>query len=413
MSYNTRDASNVIERMRLRTLYASYAVKRKEVEEGCVQRFELDSKVSQQPNMASTYIAITKGALFTTSAELESYEDFACDFVIRVPDAPTNLTQADLSGNVTTDTTIAFSFTVPSAGSSPILDYEYSLDGITYTPLESISNVVELTDLQPNTQYSIVLRAVSLAGAGPASAPLVVTTEAPSTPTGTLFTLPSTSPNVTVAAVSPFEGANSYLFNGSSSYLTVESNDSWDLGTGDFTIEWFQYKTDTNLYTRIFSIGSGASGNPRSIGCSIERSGGGPSSTFYSWFSNAIASPPFPNSVVNYNTTWIHFAIVRRAGILRIYKNGSQIGVDIPNTTNITNSTPLHFGVEAGLTANTWFGGYLTSIRIVKGLAVYTGAFTTPTSPLTVVASANPYGGSNTKAIPDGFTKLLLNPVLD
>ena len=46
MSYNTRDASNVIERARLRTLYASYAVKRKEVEEGCVQQFEIDSKAN-------------------------------------------------------------------------------------------------------------------------------------------------------------------------------------------------------------------------------------------------------------------------------------------------------------------------------------------------------------------------------
>jgi hypothetical protein len=46
----------------------------------------------------------------------------------------------------------------------------------------------------------------------------------------------------------------------------------------------------------------------------------------------------------------------------------------------------------------------------VKGLAVYTGNFTTPTSVLTTTAVANPYGGSNTQAIAEGYTKLLLIP---
>jgi hypothetical protein len=54
--------------------------------------------------------------------------------------------------------------------------------------------------------------------------------------------------------------------------------------------------------------------------------------------------------------------------------------------------------------------GYITNFRWVKGLAVYTGDFTVPTSPLTATATANPYGGSNTQAIGDGFTKLLLVP---
>ena len=81
----------------------------------------------------------------------------------------------------------------------------------------------------------------------------------------------------------------------------------------------------------------------------------------------------------------------------KIYKNGLQIGINIVNTSNITNSSPLYFGVESGLSPDTWFGGYLTNIRIVKGLAVYTDACTTPTSALTAVASANPYGDQTHK----------------
>jgi hypothetical protein len=84
----------------------------------------------------------------------------------------------------------------------------------------------------------------------------------------------------------------------------------------------------------------------------------------------------------------------------------------VANTTNITDSTTtLYIGVEnGGVDDRTYFDGYITNIRIVKDLAVYTGPFTPPTSALTLTATANPYGGSNTVAIPDGYTKLLLVP---
>ena len=223
--------------------------------------------------------------------------------------------------------------------------------------------------------------------------------------TGTLFTVPSENINVSISTTeSPFGSGNSYFFNGTSSYLKVVSDDSWDFGTGDFTIEWFQFKTDTNPYTRIFAIGTTPTA---SIGCSLERSGGGPNSTFYTWFPGSVSF-----TTADYNSSWIHFAIVRNSGVLRVYKNGVQIGIDRINTSNITNSLPLYFGVESPTTsANTWFGGYLTNIRFVKGLAVYTGPFTVPTSALTeTTAGPNTYGGSNTNPIPSGYTKLLFVP---
>lgn len=107
----------------------------------------------------------------------------------------------------------------------------------------------------------------------------------------------------------------------------------------------------------------------------------------------------------------MHFAIVRRSGTITAYKNGSQLGTPIINAANVTrNTAQLRVGIENIADAGTQFGGYITNLRIVKGLAVYTGAFTVPTFALTAVAAANPYGGSNTTAIPAGFTKLLLVP---
>jgi hypothetical protein len=226
-------------------------------------------------------------------------------------------------------------------------------------------------------------------------------------PSGNLYTSPSVTSGVTTVVQSPFVSGNSYSFNGGGNYLNVVSDDSWDLGTGDFTIEWFQYQTDSNGAPRIFTIGDYFSNNI-SIACSIELLGSG---TFYTWINQpspgaiAVSSLALP-----YKSSWQHFAIVRRSGILRVYRNGAQIGSNIANVSNISNSLPLYFGAESGLNGTSFFGGYLTNIRIVKGLAVYTGNFTTPTSALTLTPGANPYGGSNTVAIPTGYTKLLFVP---
>ena len=82
----------------------------------------------------------------------------------------------------------------------------------------------------------------------------------------------------------------------------------------------------------------------------------------------------------------------------------------VSNTTNINNtSTAITFGNELSKTSASAFGGYITSFRICKGLAVYTGTFTKPTGLLGQTASANPYGGSNTSAITNQCV-LLLNP---
>ena len=96
-----------------------------------------------------------------------------------------------------------------------------------------------------------------------------------------------------------------------------------------------------------------------------------------------------------------------------MYKNGSLISTvgGVTNSTNYTDiSSNLIIGAKPGGLASEQYGGYITNFRIVKGLGVYTGNFTVPTSALTAVSAANPYGGSNTLAIPAGFTTLLLVP---
>jgi hypothetical protein len=218
-------------------------------------------------------------------------------------------------------------------------------------------------------------------------------------PSGTLITSPTIAGSVTTVAQSPFSGGgNSYSFpNSSTSYIYAAGQSGFAFGTGDFTIEWFQYETDANSFPRIFWYGTSPT-----IGVSIE---GG---TFYYWSSA-------PNSLktgLSQKNAWHHFAVVRISGRLYLYYDGViQNSGGTINTTNITDTTSnFVWGAKVGGLTSEQYGGYMTNIRVVKGLGVYTGNFTIPTSAVTEVASANPYGGSNTSAIPSGYTKLLLVP---
>ena len=165
----------------------------------------------------------------------------------------------------------------------------------------------------------------------------------------------------------------SISFNGTNQYVSLPGSSDWAVGTGDFTVEWFQYQTSfSSAWPRIFSVGSYPS---TSIGVSIE---GG---TIYVWL--AGAGPRLFASAGSISNQWVHFAVTRSGTTLRIFKNGVQLASGT-NSTNVTNSsTPLYVGSEG--TSGTYFGGLITNFHFVKGTALYTSAFT-PSGPLSAVA---------------------------
>ena len=120
-----------------------------------------------------------------------------------------------------------------------------------------------------------------------------------------------------------------------------------------------------------------------------------------------IYSIAAPNDVIRSGTptvnTWNHIAITLASGAFgsagTLWLNGASLG----NFTLATDqfSTQLYIG---GFRYGT-FLGYVSNFRYVKGVQVYTGPFTVPTSPLTDTQSA----GTNISAITAGQTQLLLN----
>lgn len=156
----------------------------------------------------------------------------------------------------------------------------------------------------------------------------------------------------------------SFLGN-STSYLRIPNTNEFDFGTGDFTIEWYQYQTDSNSFPRIFQVGNYPT---TTIGVSIE---GG---TFYYWSNNSA------NNVRNllsseYKNTWVHFAISRSSGLTKVFMNGTSI-FSMSDTTNFNGVNDLVIGNQSTPANNAAFGGYITYFTWVKGVALYTTNFT-------------------------------------
>ena len=87
-----------------------------------------------------------------------------------LPAAPTSITWADLKNG-----SIAVSFVPGSDAASPILNYQYSLDGgSTFTALSPVDSMspITISGLSERVNYVLVLRAVNTNGEGTASAPV-------------------------------------------------------------------------------------------------------------------------------------------------------------------------------------------------------------------------------------------------
>jgi hypothetical protein len=156
----------------------------------------------------------------------------------------------------------------------------------------------------------------------------------------------------------------SFLGN-ANSYLQIPNADGFDFGTGDFTIEWYQYQTDNNPYPRIFQVGNYPS---VSIGVSIE---GG---SFYYWKNDSYAQVTSLAST-SYKNTWVHFAISRSSGVTKVFMNGTSI-FSMNDTNNFNGSSDLIISNQSTPSDNAAFGGYITYFSWVKGVALYTTNFT-------------------------------------
>jgi len=191
--------------------------------------------------------------------------------------------------------------------------------------------------------------------------------------------------NTTQGTFSPFSQTGwSNYFDGSGDYLSVPDNSVFAMGSGNFTIECWVFRTTTGARTFIYGQSDGISINNSSV--SSEVSATNKLNTYVAVGATeytATATNDFPSN------QWVYVAIVRNGGTISQYINGFLDGQYTSLSTSSINDSPIIFGIGSlGTYSTAWWNGYISNFRVTKGGALYTSNFTPSTTPLTTTVSA-------------------------
>ncbi len=201
--------------------------------------------------------------------------------------------------------------------------------------------------------------------------------------------------NTTQGTFSPYGNNWSVYFGGDGNYLSIPASSNFAFGTGDFTVECW-----------VMVMASG--GNQ----CLIDfRVSGNTSQMFLKTTSTTDFELRIGGSQVHTFTAppsqWNHIAITRSSGTIRSFVNGS-IAATTSNSADLTSTGPLllnrFYDAAIGST------NYLSNVRVVKGTALYTSAFTPSTSPLTAISNTSYLGCQSNRFIDNSSAAATVTP---
>ena len=168
----------------------------------------------------------------------------------------------------------------------------------------------------------------------------------------------------------------SMYFDGSGDGVEAPNHTSFDIGSGDFTIEtWFYSSNPDNGY--IFGKGDGTTAGGTSFWMS-----GGAGAGLYLFHGGSYTIMQTGALPIN---QWTHLAFVRNGTNLSTYINGTSVH---STTASITVNTTSNVFDIANYPSTAWIGN-IEDFRFVKGTAVYTSDFTPPTAPLTAITNTS------------------------
>ena len=201
---------------------------------------------------------------------------------------------------------------------------------------------------------------------------------------------------------SPSSHGGSVYLDGSGDYLSCGSGLQFDMGTGDFTWEAWVYPMQASRSQQIISVGDS---NSTIAGMYFR------STNKFAFYANSTL---YLESASTYLTNkWYHVAVARSGTNLALYVNGKSVDT-ATNSANIGSSSEgAYVGTNYGISPQQDMNGFISNVRVVKGTAVYTSAFTPPTQPLTAITNTqlltctNKNNVWNAGGAGNGFSNLL------
>ena len=186
-------------------------------------------------------------------------------------------------------------------------------------------------------------------------------------------------------------GGSSAKFDGTGDYLSVPAHTDFVFGTGDLTVEaWVYIAANSALSTglrsaTVVSYGSQSGGNTNywtlQVDGSSATTGTGLS---FNVFNSAVSGvDKYASAVVSVSqSAWHHVAVTRAGSTWRMFLDGA---LQTLSTDTIGAMAIIGMGTNGllvGRFAATGYlnelNGYVDDLRITKGVAVYTAAFTPP-----------------------------------
>lgn len=170
-------------------------------------------------------------------------------------------------------------------------------------------------------------------------------------------------------------GAASMLFDGTGDFISSADHADWELGSGDFTIEFFARFNSTASTATIIAKIDAAATDFMSFGILRQ------TTNLHFYASSDNASFDIANGVqfaTSLSTgTWYHIAINRTSNAWRGYIDGVGTSVSSSSAAIFNSAFQLRIGGPSDA-AN--YNGWIDDLRITKGVGRYPSDFTPPST---------------------------------
>lgn len=170
-------------------------------------------------------------------------------------------------------------------------------------------------------------------------------------------------------------GARSIYFDGADAYAYAPSSDSFEFGSGDFTVEWWEYRFSATANYPVIRRSTVGSFLPWSMGVSD-----GTNSKVY------ISSNGSSYDIANGKTwgaitlnTWVKYSISRVGNTFYMHKDGSLTDTWISSASILASSDDLYLG-----STGSCITACIDELRITKGLGRYADNYTPEAEPFSL-----------------------------
>jgi hypothetical protein len=169
-------------------------------------------------------------------------------------------------------------------------------------------------------------------------------------------------------------GTGSMEFDGTGDYLKTVENEALELGSGDWTIEFWVYFDAVNNGTVKYLFDWRTASDTSNSFLAQEGTNGW---TYWN-ASGSSVNEGFTTSTFS-ASTWHHVAIAREGSNIYFFVDGTKTSGSVSDTSNYDSGTLV---IGSRYNGQNYLDGYIDDFRITKGVARYTADFTPPTAAL-------------------------------